>query len=209
MIAHALTILKNELERHLTTYGGAAPHAELGNVAEVGAHTGNNAPDRNRVLLSAINLQQEHTLRNVSHYVRDDAALRVRYENPPTYLNLAMLATATHANYDNALLALSRVLLFFQSRTVFTHDDVDPASITTGAPLNDLDRLREFRLVLSLASPSLQETYDMWGMLGGKQYPFALYSVRALEMRFAATLREGALITEVLSDVGPFSPAVG
>ena len=32
MISHALTIVKNELDRHLATFGGTTPHAELGNV---------------------------------------------------------------------------------------------------------------------------------------------------------------------------------
>ena len=30
----------------------------------------------------------------------------------------------------------------------------------------------------------------MWGMLGGKQFPFALYSMRMLELKFQATQRE-------------------
>ena len=43
------------------------------------------------MLLSVVNIQEERTLKNVPTYVRDDAALRVRYENPPTFLNLAVL----------------------------------------------------------------------------------------------------------------------
>jgi hypothetical protein len=39
----------------------------------------------------------------------------------------------------------------------------------------------------------------MWGMLGGKQFPFALYSMRMLELKFHATERESGLITEVAS----------
>ena len=121
-----------------------------------------------------MNIQEERTLKNVPAYVRDDAALRVRYENPPTFLNLAVLVAATHTNYGDALLALSRALAFFQFRNVFTHDNVDPQSLTDGAPLNDLDRLVEFKLIFNLWSPTLEEVNDMWGMLGGKQFPFAL-----------------------------------
>ena len=118
--------------------------------------------------------------------MRDDAALRVRYENPPTFLNLAVLVTATHTKYDDALLALSRALVFFQFRNVFTHENVDPQSLTDGAPVNDLDRLVEFKLIFNLWSPTLEEVNDMWGMLGGKQFPFALYSMRMLELKFQA-----------------------
>lgn len=198
MIAHALTIVKNELEAHLATFGGNAPHTELGNPAEIAAANGNGAA-RSKVLLSVVNIQEERTLKNVPTYVRDDAALRVRYENPPTFLNLAVLVTATHTAYTDALRALSRALLFFQFRNVFTHENVDPQSLSDGAPVNDLDRLIEFKLIFNLWSPTLEEVNDMWGMLGGKQFPFALYSMRMLELRFRATQREAGLITEVVS----------
>lgn len=198
MISHALTIVKNELDRHLATFGGTTPHAELGNVGEV-AGTPGNGPARNKVLLSVVNIQEERTLKNGPTYVRDDAALRVRYENPPTFVNLAVLVTATHTKYDDALLALSRALVFFQFRSVFTQESVAPQSLTDGAPVNDLDRLVEFRLIFNLWSPTLEEVNDMWGMLGGKQFPFALYSMRMLELKFHATERESGLITEIVN----------
>lgn len=201
MIAHALTIVRNELERHLATFGGNSPHVDLGNVAEVSAGQGNQGQSREKLLISLVNIQEERSLRNAPAYVRDDVALKVRYENPPTLLNLAVLVTATHTTYADAVLALSRALMFFQSRTVFTQDNVAPQSLTTGAPVNDLDRLTEFRLVFSLWSPTLEEVNDMWGMLGGKQFPFALYSVRMLELRFRTTPREGGLVTEVVTDL--------
>jgi Pvc16 N-terminal domain len=200
VISHALTIVCNELDRHLSTFGGTSPHAELGNVAEVAVSSNGNTPNRSRVLLSVVNIQEERTLKNVSTYVRDDVAQRVRYENPPTFLNLAVLVAAPHPSYSDALRALSRSITFFQYRSVFTHENVDPGSLTTGAPVNDLDRLVEFKLIFNLWSPTLEEVNDMWGMLGGKQFPFALYSMRMLELKFQATQREAGLITEVVSN---------
>lgn len=200
MIAHGMTIMKNELDRHLSSFGGNAPHAELGNVAETTGTGQGNGQGRNRVLMSLVNIQEERALRNGPTYVRDDTTLRVRHENPPTVLNLAMLVTATHSSYDDALRALSRALMFFQARTVFTHENVHPQSMTDGAPVNDLDRLVEFRLVVNLWSPSMEEINDMWGMLGGKQFPFALYSVRALELRSGEAQRVSGVITEVVRD---------
>ena len=199
MISHALTIVKNELDRHLVTFGGTSPLAELGNVGEVAGSTPGTGAGRNKVLLSVVNIQEERTLKNVPTYVRDDSALRVRYENPPTFLNLAVLVAATHTKYDDALLALSRALTFFQFRNVFTQENVRPDSLTDGAPVNDLDRLVEFKLIFNLWSPTLEEVNDMWGMLGGKQFPFALYSMRMLELKYRATQRESGLITEVVS----------
>ncbi|MHA6622506.1 DUF4255 domain-containing protein [Pseudonocardia sp. DLS-67] len=199
MIAHALTIVRNELDRHLATFGGNAPHAELGNVGDVGSGQPANGATREKMLLSVVNVQEEHTLKNVPAYVRDDVTHRVRYQNPPTFLNLAVLVAATHTKYQDALLSLSRTLTFFQFRTVFTPENVDPRSLLDGAPVNDLDRLVEFKLIFNLWSPSLEEVNDMWGMLGGRQFPFALYSMRMLELRFESVEREGGLITEVVN----------
>lgn len=201
MISHALTIVRNELDRHLATFGGNSPHADLGNVAEVAAGQAANGQSREKVLLSVVNIQEERTLKNVPAYVRDETTMRVRYESPPTFLNLTVLVAATQTLYADALLALSRALLFFQYRNVFTNENVDPQSLTDGAPLNDLDRLDEFKLIFNLWSPTLEEVNDMWGMLGGKQFPFALYSMRMLELKFRATQRESGLITEVVSGV--------
>jgi Pvc16 N-terminal domain len=206
MISHALTIVKNELDRHLATFGGTAPFAELGNVGEVAGTAPGAGSTRNKVLLSVVNIQEDRTLKNGPAYVRDDVALRVRYENPPTFVNLAVLVAATHTKYDDALLALSRALVFFQFRTVFTQENVDPLSLTDGAPVNVLDRLGEFKLIFNLWSPTLEEVNDMWGMLGGKQFPFALYSMRMLELKFHAAERESGLITEVVSGFSHKAP---
>ena len=193
-----MIIVRNELEAHLAASGNST-HAELGNVGEIGQP---GTQLRDKVLLSVVNLQEERTLRNTPAYVRDDVQQRVRYENPPTFLNLAVLLTATHTEYINALRALSRALLFFQHRNVLTHDNVAPNSISQDAPPRDADRLAEFKLIFNLWSPTFEEVNDMWGMLGGKQFPFALYSVRMLELKFRATQRESGLITEVVSNFG-------
>jgi hypothetical protein len=198
MIDHALIIVRNELDAHLVASGNST-HAELGNVGEIsqpGMHL------RNKVLLSVVNLQEERTLKNTPAHVRDDVQMRVRYENPPTFLNLAVLLTATHTEYINALRALSRALLFFQYRNVLTQDNVAPNSISQDAPPRDADRLTEFKLIFNLWSPTFEEVNDMWGMLGGKQFPFALYSMRMLELKFRAIQRESGLITEVVSGFG-------
>jgi hypothetical protein len=196
MISHALRIVANELEQHLTGLGASPGQVELANVGEVGSTGG---PKRGTILLSVVNVTPERTLRNVSGNVRDDSTLRVSHQNPPVFLNLTVLVTATQTDYGDALLALSRAIAFFQYRDVFTPETVAPASLTSGAPINPADRLAEFKLIFSLASPSIEEVNHLWGTLGAKQFPFALYSVRMLEMRFAAASGESGLVTEVIS----------
>lgn len=211
MIPHALTIVVNELNRHLEVYGPVAtPMVELGNIAEgFKSGGGGNGVSRDVLTVSVVNIKEEKTLKNVGHYVRDDVALRARYENPPVFLNLMILIVATHASYTSALLMLSRAIRYFQLTNSFTQDTVDPGSLSTGAPVNALDRLTAFRLVFDLYSPTMEEVNHLWGTLGGKQYPFVLYMMRMLELKFAHVQSETGLITEIVGHAVPKAPVEG
>lgn len=202
MLAHALTIVINELNKHLVdTYGSAAPQAGLGNLSEgfiTGA--GNGGVPRDMLHLSVVNIKEEKALKNVPTHVRNDTTLRVTYENPPVFLNFQILMVATHVNYTNALSVLSRAIRFFQFKNIFTQDDVDPSSLTANAPTNQLDQLQSFKLIFDLYSPTLEEVNHLWGTLGGKQYPFVLYVLRMLDLKFRAVQSEAGLITEVVTD---------
>lgn len=204
MIAHALTIVVNELNKHLEdTYESVAPQAGLGNLAEgfVTSGPGGGGLSRNLLYLSVVNIKEEKTLKNLPNYARNATTLRVSYENSPVFLNLHILITASHTDYTNALTALSRVIRFFQFRNVFTQDNVAPASITTSSvPINQLDQLEEFKLIFDLYSPTMEEVNHLWGTLGGKQYPFVIYLLRMLELKFRAVHGESGLITEVVTD---------
>lgn len=205
MLSHALTIVVNELERHLTdTYGAAAvtPQVRLGNVAEgIGGGPANpGAVPRDVLDFSMVNIREEKTLKNISNQTRNDVTLRVTYENPPVFLNFHILVVATHSVYANALLVLSRAIRFFQFRNAFDQASVAPSSLTTGAPANPLDQLETFKLIFDLYSPTMEEVNHLWGTLGGKQYPFVLYTLRLLELKFKAVQAESGLITEIVND---------
>jgi hypothetical protein len=203
MLSHALTIVTNELERHLSeTYGppAVAPQVRLGNIAE-GVGGGNpGAIPRDLVGVSMVNIREEKTLKNLAAPLRNDATLSVAYQNPPIYLNFHILVFATHVNYSNALLLLSRTIKFFQFTNVFDQDSVAPASLVTNAPANPLDQLENFKLIFDIYSPTMEEVNHLWGTLGGKQFPFVLYTLRLLEMKFRATQAVAGLITEVVND---------
>src|SRR5215467_441864 len=214
MLSHALTIVINELEKHLTdTYGAGAvtPQVRLGNIAEGvgsgGPHAG--AVPRDILDVSMVNIREEKTLKNVPNQVRNDATLRVVYENPPLFLNFHILIVATHSNYANALLVLSRAIKFFQFSNVFDQNSVAPASLTTNAPANPLDQLESFKLIFDLYSPTMEEVNHLWGTLGGKQYPFVLYTLRLLDLKFRAVQAESGLITEIVSDFGSRDSVAG
>lgn len=209
MIAHALTIVINEMNQHLDdVFQMAAPIVDLGNIAEgFAGGPGSGGVARNKLILSVVNIKEEKALKNLPNYVRDDVSLKASYENPPVFLNLQILISATHTNYSDALLVLSRAICFFQHKNVFTPDNVSPGSITANAPNNPLDQLEAFKLIFDLYSPTMEEVNHLWGTLGGKQYPFVLYMLRMIDLKFKAVQSESGLITEVVSDFHHKTPA--
>jgi len=204
MISHGLTIVINELKRHLEeAYNVPASQdaVQLGNLAEGITSSGNQGGiARGKLVFSVVNIREEKTLKNLPNFVRNEATLRTTYENPPVFLNFWILITATDTGYNNALLMLSRAIRFFQSKNVFTQDDIFPASLSINAPPNPLDRLESFKLIFDLYSPSMEEVNHLWGTLGGKQYPFVIYIMRMLDLKFRAVYNESGLITEVVND---------
>lgn len=203
MISHALTIVVNELNAHLhDTYNSDLPQVGLGNLAE-GFVTGggNNGLQRNLLYLSIVNIKEEKALKNLPNRFPNESTLKVIYENQPVFLNFLILLAATHSDYSNALLVLSRAIRFFQFKNVLTHENVAPASITTSAvPIQPLDQLESFKFIFDLYSPTLEEVNHLWGTLGGKQYPFVLYIMRLLDLKFRVVHSESGLITEIISN---------
>lgn len=202
MISHALTIVINELNKHLNAAYSVIPgsdtsQAQLGNLAE-GFGTG--GISRKDIYFSVVNIKEEKTLKNLPNYVRNDVTLKALYENPPVFLNFQILVTAPHETYSLGLSLLSRVIRFFQYKNVFTQDNVSPDSITTNQPASSIDQLDAFKLIFDLYSASMEEVNHLWGTLGGKQYPFVIYWVRMLDLKFKAIPEESSLISEVITD---------
>lgn len=193
----------NELNKHMDDVYNAPDSVSLGNLPDVfGTGTGSGTLSRDKLYLSAVNVREEKTLKNVPNYVRNDVTLTASYQNPPVFLNFLILMTATHSDYTNALSVLSRGIRFFQFKNVLTQDNVDPASITNSpVPINPLDQLQEFKLIFDIYSPTLEEVNHLWGTLGGKQYPFVLYVMRMLDLKFRFVESEQPLILEIVHDI--------
>jgi hypothetical protein len=201
MISHALSIIVNELNNFLAeSFNAPTPQVKLGNIAEGFASGGGSGLPRDMVYLTIVNIRDEKTLKNVPNYVRNDVTLRATYENPPVFLNFMTLFTSTYTDYTNALLMLSRVIRFFQFRNFFNQDNVASASITNASPVNDADKLETFKLIFDIYSATMEEVNYLWATLGGKQYPFVLYVMRMLDLKFKAIQSESGLITKVYSD---------
>ncbi len=203
MISHALDIIQTELQANLNSYPVASPGSGftcgLYNVAISSVSPANEPNQQTDILITLVNIREDKALKNLPNYVRNDVTLKAAYENPPVFANLLLLFTVIHSVYVPALSALSRVIRFFQYKNVFTQDNVDP-DLLTGGNVPEADRMDEFKLILELYSPTLEEVNHLWGTLGGKQYPFVLYTLRLLDLKYRAMPQEGPLITEVFHE---------
>lgn len=167
MIYKALLFLTNELNDYFNTvYQPLEPKAVLS--AHVNAD-GSTATDLlNKVSLTLINLEPEATIRNLPPERGSSGELRL---NPPLRLSLRVLIAANFSDYEDSLLFLSSTLAFFQGHNVFTPQN---------APR--LDQGIE-RLIVELETTSSQEWSYLWGMLGTRYMPGAVYKIRLISIQ--------------------------
>ncbi len=197
MIIHALQILRKELEEYLKPVSADDDRVvELGNVAPLdkmqGETVGN---DANKVLITLISVKEEKTLKNGPFHRRNDATLKTEYFNPAVFLNLHVLISANQTIYVNALIYLSRIASFFQSKNVFTH--LNSIGVTDSEVPNS-EQMEAFKIILDLYSPSFEELNHIWGTLGGKQVPSLVYSLRLVEVIPRRVDGTGGLVEEVI-----------
>lgn len=200
MIHEALSLIREELVVYLSVNGYTLSNAkDIVLIENIGlfesSSSGLNFDDK--IILTLVNVEEESTLKN-SPFVKKDYSSPARYENPPIFLNLYLLVTACNKSTDdksylNALERLSLVIRFFQGRNSFT--------IATSSGPVDLTTLTEEELRLKITAELYTLTFEqinhLWGTLGGKQMPFAMYKLRLVEIKQAKVIREVPLIEEI------------
>jgi hypothetical protein len=147
--------------------------------------TGNKyAFDEGSLGLTVINLEEERTVRSqlpTQSYVNGQNVVR----EPDIKINLHTLIGANFKQYDEALRYLSLVMVFFQSHPVFTSDQY-PA----------LDPAIE-RLAVDLQSPTYEQLNQIWGFVGAKQLPSAIYRMRLVALQDTAPASVRPPVTEI------------
>ena len=124
------------------------------------------------VYLSLINLEEECTLKNTSHYVRRNG--NVEYQEPPVYLNAYLLCVSNFENYDMSLLRLSQTIKLFQGKHVFSSEN-QTATNPFPASLE--------KLIFDFYNLNFEQLNHLWGVLGGTYLPAVLYKVRMIKVQ--------------------------
>ncbi len=151
------------------TVNGTDEIVQLNNIALFGEEKNDL---QNRVILTLLKVEEETTLKNGSFYSSPSGDRKKNFVeklNPPLYLNLYLLFSVTKKSYTDSLQLLSDVILFFQGRKYFEAKETQANGDTVQ------------KMTLELHDIGFQETFDMWGSLGGKLFPSVMYKMRLLE----------------------------
>ena len=189
MIYETLQILKEQIETYFTEVG-LGKIVILENIAlwESGSASASKLEDK--VAMTLLKLEEEHTLKNVPNYkIKDNKA---EYRNPPVHLNLFIVISANCDTYEKSLRSISRVIQFFQGKKIFTSGNT-----VYNRKNVSLDVLDQFRFIVELYTPGFEELNHIWGILGGRQLPSVIYKVQIVQIEQDKKLAESGLITHV------------
>ncbi|SHE51310.1 DUF4255 domain-containing protein [Pedobacter caeni] len=197
MIDNALILLKSELTAYLVAKGDNAANVIIDNIGL--AETTNGASLIDNVVITLVNIEEESTLKNQSPLKRFQTGSAV-YENAPVCLNLYVLMTCNYfgEGYLLALKRLSMIIQFLQSKNSFSS-----ASASSGS--NDPKGRTELKFTMELYTLTFEQINHLWGSLGGRQVPFAMYKLRLVAISEHAIVREVPLIEEIETNISTLS----
>ncbi|URM35663.1 DUF4255 domain-containing protein [Flavobacterium anhuiense] len=144
---------------------------------------------KNAVALTIINLDEEATLKNFPNHSIENT--KTIYKNSVINLNLYLLFSANRDKYVNSLKDISKIIEFFQGKKLFTQ-----ANTIFNRNSSAMSNVDNFRFTVELYTPTFEELNYIWGTLGGKQLPSALYKVSMIQIERNIAQAEGQLIGE-------------
>lgn len=209
MISEAVAFLREELSRYIVANqkdAGSITNIKLrpedimlGNIATL--DNDQEGKLKNKVIVTLVNIEEESTLKNGKLYYKNPLSNGIEYLQTPVYLNLYLLFCATlpdsggapSDNYERALERLGLVIQFFQAKKSFT---IQNSPLSTFSSSEDRQILEELRLLPELYTLTFEQINHLWGSLGGKQVPFAMYKVRLVQVGEPIS-REAPVIEEI------------
>jgi hypothetical protein len=144
---------------------------------------------KNAVALTVINLAEEATLKNFPNHTVENT--KTIYKNSVVNLNLYILFSANRDKYINSLKDISKIIEFFQGKRLFTQ-----ANTIFNRSTSAMSNVDNFRFTVELYTPTFEELNYIWGTLGGKQLPSALYKVSMIQIERNIIQAEGQVIGE-------------
>lgn len=195
MLAEATTLILAGLNQHLHAVDGNPVGSS--EIAILGSPSQIDHPDvgptlENQVLLSILNLEEEAALKNGRTAFVEGSGVAIRHR--PVHLNLFLILSANFANYQTAVTRLGQVVTYFQNNKTF--DRAGFPGLLPGLPPE-----AELSVTMELVSLSLEEVNHIWGVLGGRELPFAAYRGRLVVLREDRPAQGGGDIRDIRLDL--------
>jgi len=188
MIYETLEIIRDQVNQYLETRLSESGLVVLDNIAQV--ENTEIVTMNDKVVLSLINMEEEIALKNLPNVQYKNGSFQTK--NKPVNLNLYILFSANRTGYAKSITALSTIIEYFQNKKIFNQLNtvIDP-TITT------LDHVTEFKFVVDLYTPTFEQLNYVWGTLGGKSLPNAMYRVSIVKVEGTEIVKRGDAITEI------------
>lgn len=198
MIKQALLLLRDELQNYIN-YFDASVSVVVDNIGLMETSRGDSLT--NNIVITLVNIEEESTLKNGGNLKRPITDQAV-YKNIPVYLNLYVLFTCNYSgnDYRLALERLSFVIRFLQGRTSFSAS----SSSASLAPDFTDPELIDLKFTTELYTLTFEQINHLWGSLGGRQVPFAMYKLRLVAITDNVVARREPLIEEITTELFPF-----
>ncbi|MBC7627332.1 DUF4255 domain-containing protein [Ferruginibacter sp.] len=193
MIDLALSLLQEELAAYLSVNNDPAT-VRIDNIGLAETSSGSSLSDH--IVITLVNIEEESALKNQSALRRSGTG-NASYESAPTFLNLYVLISCNYFG-DSYILALQRLALviqFLQGKTSFSG-----ASSGSGQSV-----FSDLRFTLELYTLTFEQINHLWGSLGGRQVPFAMYKLRLISITDRKRIREVPVVAEIDTTVSKFS----
>lgn len=167
MIDKAMQAIRDELNAHYRhRYGLDEEKAIIANLISPEGTIADG--EANKIVISLINIEHETSVSNKRTMVQDGDSF-LKY-NSAVSINFYIVCAAhfSESNYVEAVKFISSVLLFFQGKHLFTHQN------TPG--LDDgIDKLS-----LEIVNQDLQHLSSFWSFIGTRYMPSVIFKVRAV-----------------------------
>ena len=191
MIYEALQIIADEVNVYFKQkFPDIGDVVVLDNIALADSDHESAAEMANKIVLTLLTIDEESTLRNMPN--RKVTGSRTQTMNEKVNLNLYLLFSGNKTFYKDSLSFISNVIAFFQGKNLFTNAN---SSITTS-----IGAVETFRFSMELYTPTFEDLNYIWGTLGNKQYPSALYKLSLVTIEHEIPLADGPNINNI--DIG-------
>jgi hypothetical protein len=194
MIFEIFHLLSEQLNRFFEERGLDDSEVILDNIALVDGPTDVSEGMRDKVVMTLVNFQEEATLKNFPNHLQTPQ--QVIYRNSIVNIHLFVLFTANRNNYHKSLKDLSVILEFFQGKRLFTQ-----ANTVFDREVASMGELGDFRFTVELFSPTFEELNFLWGTLGGRQLPAALYKLCIIPITSGKITQTGPLIEQINNEL--------